>query len=183
MNPADGFVRMTAAALAVSPLLLAGCVVLGVDRPEVTITQLPSRPRLMPGSIAQLPTGTGAAFRTCVEDACPKPTIKTLARVARISDADTATDPIAPPSDVASLPASTDTWIPADAGDAPLEAGSSTVTITFASGAASLTPPARRTLDAVALKARTAATIEIRGRTDELGSAQLNDVLARKRAF
>ena len=54
--------------------------------------------------------------------------------------------------------------------------------ITFASGAAVLTPAARKALDAAAPEARAAETIEIRGRTDELGGAHLNDVLARNRA-
>jgi outer membrane protein OmpA-like peptidoglycan-associated protein len=55
--------------------------------------------------------------------------------------------------------------------------------ITFASGAAVLTPVARKVLDAVLVQARAAETIEIRGRTDELGSASLNDVLAQNRAL
>ena len=55
--------------------------------------------------------------------------------------------------------------------------------ITFAFGAAMLTPAARKTLDAVAPEARTAESIEIRGRTDELGGGQLNEVLARNRAL
>ena len=55
--------------------------------------------------------------------------------------------------------------------------------ITFASGAAVLTPAARKTLDAAAPDARAAEMIEIRGRTDELGDAQLNDVLAGNRAL
>ena len=55
--------------------------------------------------------------------------------------------------------------------------------ITFASGAAVLTPAARKALDAAAPDARAAEMIEIRGRTDELGAAQLNDVLARNRAL
>jgi len=57
------------------------------------------------------------------------------------------------------------------------------VMITFASGAAMLTPAARKALDAVAPEARAAEMIEIRGRTDELGSASLNDVLAQNRAL
>src|SRR5207247_7108853 len=54
---------------------------------------------------------------------------------------------------------------------------------TFASGAAMLTPAARKALDAVLAQARDAETIEIRGRTDELGSASLNDALAQNRAL
>jgi outer membrane protein OmpA-like peptidoglycan-associated protein len=55
--------------------------------------------------------------------------------------------------------------------------------ITFASGAATLSPVARKTRDAALAQARAAETIEIRGRTDELGSAGLNDVLAQNRAL
>jgi outer membrane protein OmpA-like peptidoglycan-associated protein len=55
--------------------------------------------------------------------------------------------------------------------------------ITFASGGAMLSHVARKTLDAIASEARTADTIEIRGRTDELGGAQVNEVLARNRAL
>ena len=64
-----------------------------------------------------------------------------------------------------------------------VERSPKTVMIAFASGAAMLTPAARKTLDAIAPEARTAEMIEIRGRTDELGGAQLNELLARNRAL
>ena len=46
-----------------------------------------------------------------------------------------------------------------------------------------LSPVARKTLDAIAPEAMAADAIEIRGRTDELGSAQVNELLARNRAL
>jgi outer membrane protein OmpA-like peptidoglycan-associated protein len=58
-----------------------------------------------------------------------------------------------------------------------------TIVVTFASGAALLTVAAKQTLAAVMPDARHARVIEIRGRTDELGSVALNDMLARNRAL
>jgi outer membrane protein OmpA-like peptidoglycan-associated protein len=75
------------------------------------------------------------------------------------------------------------TLVQAEASKPTVEPRPKTVMITFASGAAMLTPAARKALDAVAPEARAAETIEIRGRTDELGSASLNDVLAQNRAL
>ncbi len=75
------------------------------------------------------------------------------------------------------------TLVQAELSKPPIEPSPKTVMISFASGAAMLTPAARKTLDAVAPEARSAETIEIRGRTDELGGAQLNEVLARNRAL
>ena len=86
--------------------------------------------------------------------------------------------PIAAPS---LMPAAT--LVQAEASKPTVEPRPKTVMITFASGAAMLTPAARKALDAAASEARAAETIEIRGRTDELGSASLNDVLAQNRAL
>ena len=58
-----------------------------------------------------------------------------------------------------------------------------TIVVTFASGSALLTGAARRELAAVVPDARRSRFIEIRGRTDQLGSAGLNDALARERAL
>jgi outer membrane protein OmpA-like peptidoglycan-associated protein len=58
-----------------------------------------------------------------------------------------------------------------------------TIVVNFAPGATALTATARQTLAAVLPDARRARVIEIRGRTDELGSAALNDTLARNRAL
>lgn len=75
------------------------------------------------------------------------------------------------------------TLVQAELSKLPVASGPKTVMISFASGSAMLTPAARKTLDAVAPEAKSAETIEIRGRTDELGGAQLNEVLARNRAL
>jgi outer membrane protein OmpA-like peptidoglycan-associated protein len=58
-----------------------------------------------------------------------------------------------------------------------------TIVVTFASGSAHLTAAAERQLKLIVQGARQAPAIEIRGRTDELGSATLNEVLARNRAL
>ncbi len=55
--------------------------------------------------------------------------------------------------------------------------------MTFASGSALLSTAARRELETIIPEAQRSPTIDIRGRTDELGSAALNDALARNRAL
>ena len=55
--------------------------------------------------------------------------------------------------------------------------------VTFASGSALLTAATQRQLAVILPDARRSPVIEIRGRTDELGSAALNEVLARNRAL
>ena len=74
MSRADRFLRLTVATIAVSPLLLAGCAALSVDRPKEPVAQLPNRPGLVRLAIAQLQYGNSAPFQVCVGDACPKPT-------------------------------------------------------------------------------------------------------------
>ena len=183
MSRADRFLRLAVATIAVSPLLLAGCAALSVDRPKEPIAQLPNRPGLVRPAIAQLQYGNSVPFQLCVGDACPKPTHKTLASATQRST----TDAVAVPADLPPIAAPSlmpaATLVQAEASKPPVEPRPKTVMITFASGAAMLTPAARKTLDAVAPEARTAETIEIRGRTDELGSASLNDVLAQNRAL
>jgi len=183
MIRAGHFLRLAVATIAVSPLLLAGCAALGVDRQEEPIAQLLTRPRIARLAIAQIQYGDSAPFRVCVGDACPKPTHKTLASATQRSNTDAVVIPADLPTIAApplQLPA---TLIQGEASQPPEKASPKTVMITFASGAAMLTPAARKTLDAAAPDARSAETIEIRGRTDELGSASLNDVLAQNRAL
>jgi outer membrane protein OmpA-like peptidoglycan-associated protein len=183
MIRAERWLPFAVATVAVPLLLLAGCAALGVDSAKVASTPLPSRPRLSGGSIEQLRYGKSAPFQVCAGNTCPKPTRKTLAGATPSSDADTTAMNTAPTMIAApslELPAA---LVQPDDNEVPVEPRPKTVMITFASGAAVLTPAARKTLDAAARDARAAATIEIRGRTDELGSAQLNDVLARNRAF
>jgi outer membrane protein OmpA-like peptidoglycan-associated protein len=55
--------------------------------------------------------------------------------------------------------------------------------VTFTSGSALLTAAAQRQLAVILPDARRSPVIEIRGRTDELGSAAVNEVLARNRAL
>ncbi len=183
MSRAGHVLRLAVATIAVSPLLLAGCAALSVDRPKEPIAQLLNRPRLARLAIAQIQYGNSAPFLVCVGDACPKPTNKTLASATQRSTTDAVVvpanlPPIAAPS---LMPAAT--LVQAEASKPTVEPRPKTVMITFASGAAMLTPAARKALDAVAPEARAAETIEIRGRTDELGSASLNDVLAQNRAL
>lgn len=65
----------------------------------------------------------------------------------------------------------------------PPAVAAKTIMVTFASGSALLSTAARRQLETIIPAAQRSPTIEIRGRTDELGSAALNDVLARNRAL
>ena len=182
MSRAGHVLRLVVATIAVSPLLLAGCAALSVDRPKEPIAQLLNRPRLARLAIAQIQYGNSAPFQVCVGDACPKPTNKTLASATQRSTTDAVVVPAEPPIAAPSLmPAAT--FVQAEASKPTLEPRPKTVMITFASGAAMLTPAARKALDAVAPEARAAETIEIRGRTDELGSTSLNDVLAQNRAL
>lgn len=182
MSRADCFLRLAAATIAVSPLLLAGCAALSVERPKEPLAPLPNRPGLVRPAIAQLQYGHSVPFEVCVGDACPKPTNKTLASAAQGSKT-----AVGMPADLPTLAAPAlklpATLIQADVSKPPVKPRPKAVMITFASGAAMLTPAARKTLDAVAPEARTAETIEIRGRTDELGGARLNEALARSRAL
>jgi outer membrane protein OmpA-like peptidoglycan-associated protein len=183
MNHADRLLRLAVATIAVSPLLLAGCAALGVDRPKEPIVQQPNRPSLDRLGIAQLQYGSGARFQVCAGDACPTRTNKTIASATQRSNTDAAAAAADPPMIAAPSLTSAATLVQAEVREPAIEPSAKTVTITFASGAAMLTPAARKTLDTVAPEARTAETIEIRGRTDELGAAQLNEVLARNRAL
>lgn len=180
----DRLQLLAVATIAVSPWLLAGCAALSIDRSKEASAPLPSRPRLISGSIAQLQYGHSAPFQICIGNTCPKPTRKSLASATPRADTDTVGITAFPPTIVAtpSLELAA-TSIRAEGDQAPVEPAPKTVMITFASGAAVLTLAARKVLDAAAPDARAAEMIEIRGRTDELGAAQLNDVLARNRAL
>ena len=78
MSRADRLLRLAAATLAASPLLLAGCAALTVDRPTEPIAQRPNQPQPLRLAIAQLQYGNGARFQVCAGDTCPKPTSKTF---------------------------------------------------------------------------------------------------------
>ena len=119
---ADRFLPLAVATIAVSPWLLAGCAALGIDRAKEASVPLPSRPRLMAGSIAQLQYGRSAPFQVCAENTCPKPTRKNLATATHRLDSDTGAMPADPPTIVAapSLDLSA-TLIRAEGDKAPVE--------------------------------------------------------------
>jgi outer membrane protein OmpA-like peptidoglycan-associated protein len=181
MNRADRFLWRALATVAVSPLLFAGCAVLRIDHSKEVVAKLPSRHALARRAIEQLKYGNAAPFEVCADDACPKSTDKTLTRATQTSNADVVVMAIALPAITPSSKPPV-AVIPPEDNKPAAEPDSKIVVINFASGAATLTQVARKTLDAIAPEART-AEIEIRGRTDELGSAQVNEVLARNRAL
>ena len=183
MSRAHRFLRQTVATVAVSPLLLAGCAALSVDRPKEPLAQPRNRPGLVRLAIGQIQYGNSAPFEVCAGDACPKPTNKTRTSATQRSKTDAVVMSTERPTIAAPALEPPATLVQAEVSKPPVEPSPKTVMITFASGAAMLTTAARKTLDAVAPEARTAETIEIRGRTDELGGAQLNEVLARNRAL
>ena len=122
-------------------------------------------------------------------DACPTPTPKTLANgaqalaavsvgtVSSLAAAATTSPTLAEPMPL------TPTLRPAAETSAPPAVAPTTIMVTFASGSALLSTAARRELEAIVSEAQRSPTIDIRGRTDELGSAALNDALARNRAL
>src|SRR5262249_12709601 len=119
---------------------------------------------------------------------CPTPTRKTLANRRETLAAPPAISSRAPaagtgsPTPVGPTPLQPPVRVVAEAISRPAGA-TKTIVVTFASGSALLTPAARQQLEAVMPEAQRSATIDIRGRTDELGSTALNDALARNRAF
>src|SRR5947207_6505391 len=88
MNRADRFLWLALATVAVSPLLLAGCAALRIDHSKEVVAKLPSRHALARRAIEQLKYGNAAPFEVCADDACPKPTDKTLTRATQTSNAD-----------------------------------------------------------------------------------------------
>ena len=183
MSRSGRLLRLAAATLAASPLLLAGCAALTVERPAEPIAQRPSQPQPLRLAIAQLQYGNGAPFEVCAVDTCLRSTQKTFPTAAPTPGVNAVVTPVTLPQSGAALLESPTMLVPAEVSKPLVEPSPKTVTITFASGAAVLTPAARKTLDAMAPEVRNAEVIEIRGRTDEVGSALLNDVLARNRAL
>lgn len=133
--------------------------------------------------------GQETHFELCPVDACPKVTPKTLAKRAQAIAVPSADAP-------SSLPAAgtaTRTLVERTSASTPLRAMAETsrppvvpiktTVITFASGSALVTAAAKRQLEAILPEVQRSPVIHIRGRTDELGSVALNDVLARNRAL
>jgi outer membrane protein OmpA-like peptidoglycan-associated protein len=184
------FVPLALAVVMVSPPLLAGCAALA-GRTAPATSQVLHRSPPVQLAIAQVRHGANAPFDLCPIDACPKPTPKTLAgrdeALAAPMPLAAASSPT-PPSVRSLSPASI-----APVSPAPLQpvhetpqvspTAIKTIVVTFASGSALLTASAQRQLAVILPDARRARVIEIRGRTDELGSAALNEVLARNRAL
>jgi outer membrane protein OmpA-like peptidoglycan-associated protein len=146
-------------------------------------------------SIAQLDHGRQARFATCTPPACPVVTPKTLAvdppRAAAEGRADSTpgsdaviaqslspgeTLVIAGPE--APLPPAQRTAIGPEDTTEPLV---SEVVVSFPFGSAMLTAAARASIDAAA-SGDGIRRIDIRGRTDNVGPAAANDLLARQRA-
>ena len=142
-------------------------------------------------AIAQVRADDATRFELCPVEACPRPTPKTLERrtqasvpsppLAEAALAVPASSSAAPTAQLASASAAP---LPQVAETPPaVPAPSRTTVVTFAAGTAVLTATATQALAAILPDARRARVIEIRGRTDELGSAAWNDVLARNRAL
>jgi outer membrane protein OmpA-like peptidoglycan-associated protein len=139
-------------------------------------------------AIAQIRRGEATSFELCPVAACPTPTPKTLtnrrealAALPAISSPAIAAG-TADPTPVGPTPLQPPVRVVADT-ISPAPAPIKTIVVTFASGSALLTAATRRQLEAILPEAQRSPTIDIRGRTDELGSASLNDVLARNRAL
>ena len=184
------FVPLALTVVMVSPPLLAGCAALA-GRVAPATSQVSHRSPPVQLAIAQVRRGANAPFELCPIDACPKPTPKTLSSRGEapvtpmpLAATSSPTPPsvrplppalIAPVSPVALQP------VHQTPQASPTEI--KTMVVTFAPGSALLTAAAQRQLAVIVPDARRARVIEIRGRTDELGSAGLNEVLARNRAL
>jgi len=184
------FVPLALAVVMVSPPLLAGCAALAARSAPATSQVLHRLPPVQL-AIAQVRHGANAPFELCPIEACPKPTAKTLSRrgEAPVTPMPLAAASSPTPLSVGSLPPA----LIAPLAPMPLQpvlqtpraspTAIKTIVVTFASGSALLTAAAQRQLAVILPDARRSPVIEIRGRTDELGSAALNEVLARNRAL
>lgn len=185
--------RSTSLALAAaiaSPPFLAGCAALASrDAPATSPVVHRAAPAQL--AIAQMRHRSEARFELCPLDACPKPTPKTPASRSQALAAPLplAVSPSPAPSRVSSsssaqtTPASPTPEVDHETTTPARPTAVRTIVITFASGSALLTTAARQHLKAIISDAQRTRAIEIRGRTDELGSTALNDVLARSRAL
>ncbi len=184
------FVPLTLAVVMVSPPLLAGCAAFAGRTAPVTSQVLHRSPPVQL-AIAQVRHGSYAPFELCPIDTCPKPTPKTLSSRAEapatpipLAAASSPTPPSVRPLPPASVAlASPAALQPVHETPQVSPAEIKTMVVTFASGSAHLTAAAHRQLTFIVPDVRRASAVEIRGRTDELGSAGLNEVLARNRAL
>jgi len=170
-----------------TPPLIAGCAALRSGNTDTTARLVHRSPPLQL-AIAQVHRGDVTSFELCPAAACPTPTTKTLAKRSQALAAPAAIPSPAPDAGTgdATLAETTPLQPPvrvAANAISPAAAATKTIIVTFASGSALLTAAARRQLEAILPEAQRSPTIDIRGRTDELGSTGLNDVLARNRAL
>lgn len=155
------------------------------EEAQVQASTAPARPA--PLRIVQLNFGQDAYFAACAEPACPSLTPKTLSGsmtqpvAAAISVTATKFVPaalapaLAPsvPSRAPSVPASAPRWNPAD----------THILLAFPFGSATLTAESRQTLRRSLRLARESDRIVISGRTDSVGSEEVNQQLALARAL
>ena len=148
-----------------------------------------AHPATLQLAIAQVRTGQQARFEVCELDACPRPTAKTAPSRAETPAAaklaetpDTAALPLASPVE-SPAPVASQAPRPANEVAAAIAVPSRTAVVTFAFAKAILSEAAQKTLAAVVADMGRARVVEIRGRTDELGSVAFNDALARERAL
>ena len=167
-----------------APPLIAGCAALHSSDTAAT-TQVVHRLQPAQLAIAQMRRSGETRFELCPVHECPKATPKTLTLRAQALAAVSSDTPSSLPAaaTVSGQPAAP-TVLPSPS-PAPVHniPPAKTIAVTFASGSALLTAPARRQLEAMVPEAQRSPAIEIRGRTDELGSAALNDLLAHNRAL
>lgn len=149
--------------------------------------------------LVQLNFGRAAAFAACAEPACPTVTPKTLA-VARepVSTAPvrevvlqpTALAPVDPAPAVAASAREAPIEPPAPPMPAepvsnavPAESGTRHILVTFPFGSAALTAEAKSVLRTSLVRTRAHERIVISGRTDSIGSEEVNQQLAMARAL
>jgi outer membrane protein OmpA-like peptidoglycan-associated protein len=134
-------------------------------------------------SIAQLDHGRQARFATCAPPACPAVTPKTLAvDPARAATAEARADSTPGADAVIAQSLSPGETLVIAGPQAPLPPAHRTgIAVSFPFGSAMLTASARASIDAAAT-GDGIRRIDIRGRTDNVGPAAANDLLARQRA-
>ena len=172
---------VTALVAAAAVVSCAGINVADKEKQPNAQLRPPSKPPAF--QVAQLKSGPGAPFELCVVELCPKVTPKTLSRVA-ILPSSGAVIPLLPPESIKQQPMQqvSVAWSPAVAPQNP-EPGVRQISVAFGTGSVVLTAASRRALDTAMPEARRASVIEIRGRTDDLGRSEQNDLLARDRAL
>ena len=171
-----------------SAFLLTSCIALPVEdgAPKVTHRNAPSAAS---ERIAQFSFGSAAHFARCKPGACPSITPKTVA-VVQIQEPLALIAPQPPrPSvdetepDTAKSPAPVPVKEPERNPPAPSSQREERVVVEFSVGKAELNAEAKRALRKALPLARAAERIVINGRTDSVGSEEVNQALALARAL